>query len=159
MILKAKHMIFRMKQMKQYSGQSYLQTSQTSLKKKILLWRIVSTTDSMESFIMCIIKTTEYLSCLQLGNSSQDLCQAWGKNLQSTKLIYIQISPRKKLFFSHFAAVHPLREIIFFAEKNKNDLFRRGFFSRNFAEKLRDISRRHSATFHGETPRNFTMGR
>ena len=32
--------------------------------------------------------------------------------------------PKKEALFSRFAAVHPLREIIFFAEKNKNHLFR-----------------------------------
>ena len=39
-------------------------------------------------------------------------------------------SAQKKLFFLRFAA-----------EKNKNHLFRRGFSPRNFAEKLREISR------------------
>ena len=67
--------------------------------------------------------------------------------------------PKKKALFSRFAAVHPLREIIFFTEKNKNHLLHRGFSTRNFAEKLRNISRRHSAGFRGETPRNFAMGR
>ena len=49
--------------------------------------------------------------------------------------------PKKKSFFSRFAAEHPLREIIFFAEQNKNQLFRRGVSPRKFAEKLREISR------------------
>ena len=66
--------------------------------------------------------------------------------------------PKKKALFTRFAAEHPLREIIFFAEKNKNHLFRRGISLRNFAEKLREISRRNSARFCGETPRNFAMG-
>ena len=69
---------------------------------------------------------------------------------------YIQISPRKKLFFfSRFAAVYPLREIIFFAEKSKNHLFRRGFSPRNFVKKLRESSRRNSVRFRGDTPRDF----
>ena len=63
--------------------------------------------------------------------------------------------PKKKALFPRFAAVHPLREIFFFAEKNKNHLFRRGFSPRNFTEKLRKTSRRNSATFRGDTPRDF----
>ena len=63
--------------------------------------------------------------------------------------------PKKKALFSRFAAVHPLREIFFFAEKNKNHLFRRGFSPRNVAEKLRDSSRRNSATFCRDTLRDF----
>ena len=31
--------------------------------------------------------------------------------------------PKKKALFLRLAAEHPLREIIFFAEKNKNHLF------------------------------------
>ena len=54
---------------------------------------------------------------------------------------------RKKALVSPFAAEHSLREIIFFAEENKNHLFRRGFSPRNFAEKLRESSRRNSAKF------------
>ena len=68
-------------------------------------------------------------------------------------------SAQEKSSFLRFAAVHPLREIICFAEKNKNHLFRRGFSPRNFAEKLREISWRHSARFREETPRTFAMGR
>ena len=56
--------------------------------------------------------------------------------------------PKKKAIFSRFAAEHPLREIIFFAEKIKNHLFRRGNSatfrgetSLDFAEKLREIPR------------------
>ena len=41
--------------------------------------------------------------------------------------------PKKKKLFSCFAAKHPLRELIVFAEKSKNDFFRRGFSPRNFA--------------------------
>ena len=51
--------------------------------------------------------------------------------------------PKKKALFSRFDAVHPLREIFFFAEKNKNRLYRR------------EISRRHSAKVRGDTPRDF----
>ena len=54
---------------------------------------------------------------------------------------------KEKLFFSRFAAEHPLREKYFFAAKNKSRLFRRGISPRKFAQKLRDISRRHSAKF------------
>ena len=67
--------------------------------------------------------------------------------------------PKKKALFSRFAAVHPLREIIFFAEKNKNHLFRRRLSPQIFAKKLRESSRRNSARFREETPRNFAMGR
>ena len=64
--------------------------------------------------------------------------------------------PKKKaLFFARLAAEHPLREINFFAEKNKNPLFCLGFSQRNFAEKLRESSRRNSEKFRGETPRHF----
>ena len=52
--------------------------------------------------------------------------------------------PKKKALF---AAEHPLREFFFFTEKNKTELFRRGFSPRNFAEKLCEISRRYSAKF------------
>ena len=73
---------------------------------------------------------------------------------RENKCIDVQISPSKKLFFSCFAAEHPLREKIFFAEKNKSHFFRGEFFPRNFAEILRESPRRHSARFLGETPRN-----
>ena len=49
--------------------------------------------------------------------------------------------PKKKALFLRFADEHPLRKIIFFTEKNKNRLFRRGFSPQNFAEKLPEISR------------------
>ena len=54
------------------------------------------------------------------------------------------VQSKKKALFSRFAAEHPLREIILFAEENKYHLFRRGF-----------SPRRNSVTFRGETPRGF----
>ena len=79
--------------------------------------------------------------------------------------------PKKKALFSRFAAEHPLREIIFSWRKIKITYFAEDFLCeisrflgvretpRHFAEKLRDISRRHSAKFRGDTSRNFAMGR
>ena len=66
--------------------------------------------------------------------------------------------PKKKALFSRFSAGHSLREIFFFAEKNKNHLFRRALSPRDFEEKLRDISRRHSARFREETSLEFCDG-
>ena len=68
-------------------------------------------------------------------------------------------SAQEKSSFFAFRRGTSLAQNIFFAEKNKNHLFRRGFSLQKFAEKLRDLSRRHSAKFRGETPRNFAMGR
>ena len=67
--------------------------------------------------------------------------------------------PKIKAPFSHFAPEHPLCEIISFADTNKNHLFRQGFSSRTFAEKLRESLRKNYATFCGDTPRNFVIGR
>ena len=60
---------------------------------------------------------------------------------------YIQINTRKKLFFSRFAAEHPLREIFFSRRKIKITYFAEGF--------LREHSQRNSAKVRGETPRHF----
>ena len=68
--------------------------------------------------------------------------------------VYPTDQPKIKALFSRFAAEHPLREISFFAEKNKNYLFRRGFSPRKFAE-FRAETPRDVA----EKPRNFAMGR
>ena len=65
---------------------------------------------------------------------------AWHKDLQ--------ISPRKKLFFRVSPQNTPREKYFFFAEKNKNHLFRRGFSPRNFAD---------SAKVRGETPRHFVQ--
>ena len=40
----------------------------------------------------------------------------------------------KKFFFFAFSRGIPLAEINFFAEKNKNELFRQGFSPQNFVE-------------------------
>ena len=53
--------------------------------------------------------------------------------------------PQKKLFFTRFAAEHNWLEKIFFGEKNKNQFLRRECSTRNFAEKLCEISRKTSA--------------
>ena len=67
--------------------------------------------------------------------------------------------PKKKALFPRFAAEHPLREKKMFSRRKIKINFPRGFSPRNFTEKLRKSSRRDSARFRGETPRNFAMGR
>ena len=62
--------------------------------------------------------------------------------------VYTDQPKKKKAPFLRFAAVHPLREIIFFSRRKiKITYFAEGF--------LRDSSRRNSATFRGDTPRVF----
>ena len=57
--------------------------------------------------------------------------------------------PKKEALFSRFTAEHPCTKI-FFVEKNKHHLFRRGFSPQKFAEKLCEISQRNSGKFrHG----------
>ena len=82
-----------------------------------------------------------------------------GIHVDNILMSSVQISPRKKALSLRFAAEHPLHEIFFFAEKNKNHLFRRRFSPRNLAEEYCGSSRRNSARFCGEIPRNFAIGR
>ena len=83
----------------------------------------------------------------------RDIChQHCGILLISVVILYNIYSYRsaqeKSFFIFAFCRGTPLaRNIFFFAEKNKTDLFRRGFSPRNFAEKLPDISRINSANF------------
>ena len=86
-----------------------------------------------------------------------DVAQIWANEVIAlvclSKHIALTDQPKKKALFLCFAAEHPLREIIFFAEKkNKNHLFRQWFSPWNFGEKLRESTRKNSVTFPGETP-------
>ena len=109
--------------------------------------------DKASNNIVFVCKT-HYINCLieELGMSTTTGNPIYNLTVMSNE--DIQISPRKKTLVSRFAAEHPLREKIFFAEKNKNHFFRGEFCPRNVAEKLHKISRRHSVRLIVETLRN-----